>query len=358
MDTRQTATSQLNISAHDNPSVSLSRGPASIRHLASGWSGGGTAFVFSGGGARGALHVGALRALLEHGVTPDLLVGTSIGAWNAAWLARTPTLDGVEQLGDVWRSLSTAQVLLGRMSSVRSSLAVRCMLLASAVSRMVRGRSSLYDDAGMRHLLAQHFADATFEDLAVPLRVIAADLTHGGRAVFRSGPLVPCVLASSAIPGIFPPVHIGDGVYADGGTVDGCSIETAVELGARRIFVLAIGYDTEGDGGSLWSTSASPDLTADRRARGYSAAATIQRASQIMGNYQIFRALERVPRGVEVHLLQLSTGDGGGTLSFRNVSEWIDGAYHVTDEYLRSALPSRDPAPALPPDERVPALIA
>ena len=294
----------------------------------------GTAFVFSGGGARGALHVGALRALLEHGVRPDMVIGTSIGAWNAAWLARTPTLQGVEALANAWRDLQPAQALLGR--SPRTRLPMRTLsgrLLVTAVRRLVRGQSSLYSDAGMRQVLSRHLGDVAFEDLALPLRVIAADLTNGGRAIFQSGPVVPAVLASSAIPGIFPPVRIGDAIYADGGTVDGCSVETAVKLGARRIFVLAIGYDTLGDGGALWDGAAQPAMDG---ASPYSAAAVIQRASQVMGNYQIQRALERTPQGVEAYLIALTPGTGQGTLNFGGVSEMIEHAYNSTQEYLRT----------------------
>jgi NTE family protein len=299
-----------------------------------------TAFVFSGGGARGALHVGALRALLEHGVRPDVVVGTSIGAWNAAWLARTPTPDGVEALAEVWGGLEPARVLFGRALPAHSPL--RLLLMLAALRRVAGGCSSLYGDTGLRQVLAHHFAGVTFEDLALPLRVIAADLTHGGRTVFGSGPVLPAVLASSAIPGIFPPVQIGAALYGDGGTVDGCSVETAVELGARRIFVLAIGYDTVGDGGARWSCDAA--ARGDGRSP-YSAAAVIQRASQVMGNYQIQRALERLPQGVEAHVIRLSTGDGSGTLNFSGVSGWIDQAYATTREYLRSALPHDETAP-------------
>jgi NTE family protein len=279
-----------------------------------------------------------MRALLEYGEHPDMLVGTSIGAWNAAWLARMPTLAGVEQLAEVWRGLRPAQVLLGRGSSRISSLMLRCMLLVSALRRIANGSASLYSDVGMRQIVAQYLGDDTFEQLALPLRVIATDLSHGGRAVFKSGAVAPAVLASSAIPGIFPPVRIGNNYYADGGAVDGCSIETAVELGAQRIFVLAIGYDTEGDGGAPWVSAARS--TSARWPTSRSTAAAIQRASQVMGNYQIQRALERVPAHVETHIISLATGDGGGTLSFRDTSTWIERAYFATRDYLRAALPA------------------
>lgn len=293
---------------------------------------GATAFVFSGGGARGALHVGALRALLEAGIRPDMLVGTSIGAWNAAWLAHSPTLEGVEALADIWRSLRAGQALLGQRPAIWSrARALRGQLMLTALRRIAGGCASLYSDTGLRQILTQRFADMTFEDLALPLSVIATNLSHGGRAVFQRGPLVDAVLASSAIPGIFPPVSVGGALYADGGMVDGCSVETAIEMGARRIFVLAIGYDAEAGDGAAWAHAGAQALARQ------SAPSVIQRASQVMGNYQIQRELERTPPGVETHLISLSPGMGGGTLSFGDVSELIERAYTSTRAYLKIA---------------------
>lgn len=288
---------------------------------------GATAFVFSGGGARGALHVGAVRALLEAGIHPHMLVGTSIGAWNAAWLARSPTLEGVDALAAVWASLQPGQILLGQQHPFCSrARALKWLLTLTALRRIASGRASLYSDSGLRQLLTQHFTGLMFEDLALPLSVIATDLSHGGRAVFRRGPIVDAVLASSAIPGIFPPVRVGASLYADGGLVDGCSVETAIEMGARRIFVLAIGYDAEAGDGSAWTHDGAR-----------SAPSVIQRASQVMGNYQIQRELERAPHGVETHLISLSPGAGGGSLSFRSVSAWIECAYSSVRAYLDTA---------------------
>ncbi|MGZ3714250.1 MAG: patatin-like phospholipase family protein [Ktedonobacterales bacterium] len=301
-----------------------------------------TAFVFSGGGARGALHVGALRALLEAGIYPDMAVGTSIGAWNAAWLARTPTLEGVEDLANIWQALLPQHVLFGRRFPLCSRvLSFKGLAMLAALRRLKGGCSSLYGDAGLRQLLTLHLTDQRFEDLALPLSVIATDLSHGGRAVFRSGHVVDALLASSAIPGIFPPVCIDGSMYADGGMVDGCSVETAVDLGARRIFVLAIGFDSDADGGSSWSVNKEHSPKQARRGSGRTIPAVIQRASQVMGNYQIQRAIERAPLDVEIHLISLSTGTGGGTLSFGNVSQWMSSAYDSTRAYLDTMCSSR-----------------
>jgi len=186
-----------------------------------------TAFAISGGGARGAAQVGMLRALLERNITPDLVVGVSIGAWNGAWLAHRPELDWVKQLEDVWRHVT------------RRTLD---MVWWRAARNMVRRKPSLYEGDGLSRFVARHLQVHNFEDLAVPLHTVAIDLTVGTKAVFSHGPLAPAVLASSAIPGIFPPVVIDGRQHVDGGLVDPTGLDTAIELGARRVYVLDSGY--------------------------------------------------------------------------------------------------------------------
>src|SRR5439155_389914 len=133
-----------------------------------------TAFAISGGGARGAAQVGMLRALIERGIKPDLIVGVSIGAWNGAWIAYRPQLDWVRQLEQVWRQVS------------RRTLD---MVWWRAARNMVRRRPSLYEGAGLSRFVARHLQVNDFEDLAVPLHTVAIDLTMGTKAVFSHGSL-------------------------------------------------------------------------------------------------------------------------------------------------------------------------
>ena len=305
-----------------------------------------TAFVLSGGGARGALQVGALRALLEHGERPDVVVGTSIGAWNGSWLARTPTLAGLEALANVWRGLSTARVLLGRdLPANYPQQALTGLLMFTALRRLTRGSSSLYGDEGLRQLLDRLVGNITFADLALPFSVVATDLSHGDRAVFDSGPLAPVLLASSAIPGVFPPVRIGDSVYSDGGTVDSCSLETALQLGARRIFILAVGHDLAEEGGQRWSIPPEPAEPPTHGATPplrQTMTDVIERAAQVMGHHQLKRVLDHLPRGVEAHLISLSTGSGYNSLDFSATGEWMERAYRCTRDYLHTAFPDAE----------------
>ncbi len=303
-----------------------------------------TAFILSGGGARGALQAGALRALLEQGIRPDVVVGTSIGAWNGAWLAYQPTLDGVENLIATWREVHTAWIMLGRRRRVFSMQALNSMLMWEAVRRILGSMPSLYGDLGLQQLLTRFFGETTFEQMSIPLGVVATDLTHGLHTVFHSGPVVPVLLASSAIPGIFPPVRLGDALYCDGAGLDSTSFEAALALGARRIFVLAIGHDTDSDGGQLWADPMMPGSTWARRWRAsHPMAAVIERSAQVAGRYQLEQALQRLPVGIERHVISLSSGNGSGLLDFANIGQWIEEGYAETRDYILQALPQPQP---------------
>ncbi|MGH2515671.1 MAG: patatin-like phospholipase family protein, partial [Ktedonobacterales bacterium] len=142
--------------------------------------------------------------------------------------------------------------------------------------------------------------------------------------------------ASSAIPGVFPPVRIEDTVYVDGGSLDNCSLETALELGARRIFVLDVGYDENSAGAPLWTSDGNPQTL--RRGLGAPPlAAVLERTVQAMSRYQLARALERIPRGVEVHVLRPGTGESGGALEFGKAPQWIERGYRQALDDLRAA---------------------
>jgi NTE family protein len=304
-----------------------------------------TAFVLSGGGARGALQVGAVRALLEAGVTPDVLIGTSIGAWNAAVLARYPFEEALERMAEAWRQSQPAQVLLGREPRLGTPphQALTGVLMFSAIRRVTQGYPSLYSDTGQKRLIADLLDDVTFEQLRLPLRVVASDLIYARHEIFASGAVAPAVLASSAIPGIFPPVQIGESVYVDGGALDNTNLEIALELGARRIFLLDVGYDATNDDPAFWAravTRSRHEKQLDkaqekpREPTMHPLAAVLERTIQVMSAYQRDRAIERVPPGVEMRVLRLSTGTGDGMLVFGKAEEWMERGYAQTREYL------------------------
>lgn len=170
-----------------------------------------------------------LAAIAERGVTPDLLVGTSAGALNAAYLAGHGfSAATVQQLGSVWRSLRTWRLF--RPDPVRA-----------AGTLLGRG-TAVFGDRGLRELLGRHLSFARLEDAGIPLQVIATDLLTGAEVVLDRGSAVQAVLASSAIPGMLPPVCWSGRTLVDGGLADNTAISAAVRARAERIYVLPCGY--------------------------------------------------------------------------------------------------------------------
>lgn len=183
------------------------------------------AFVLSGGGPLGALQVGATRALSEHGIRPDLVAGTSVGALNATFIAFDPTPAGVEGLEQLWLGLRDTDLFPGGRFK------------ASWARMLVKG-NRVFDNSGLRRLATERLPDARFEDARIPLAIVATDLETGAEKVFSSGPILEPLLASTAMPGIFPPVMIDGREYTDGGVADNVPIGPAVSMGARTIYVM------------------------------------------------------------------------------------------------------------------------
>jgi NTE family protein len=187
------------------------------------------AFVLSGGGVLGAAQVGQLQALIESGVKPGVVIATSVGALNGAGIASDPTLEGAERIAGAWRGLRTEDIFPGSR-------------FARAWNVVSRG-DHIHPNTGIRRLVEQIGA-TTFEDTAVALWISATNLRTGEEHWFSSGPLMRAILASTALPGIFPPVPIDGEMYIDGGVVNNVPVSKAVELGARRIYVLTCGTAT------------------------------------------------------------------------------------------------------------------
>jgi NTE family protein len=184
-----------------------------------------TAFVFSGGASLGALQVGMLHALYEHDVAPDLLVATSAGALNAAFIASRPqTTATVKELGRVWRNLEREDVFPVSMSALVGGVCGR--------------RDHLVPDRALRRLIRRYLEFDDLAEAAIPLYVLAFDLTEGRELLLSDGPALDAVTAAASIPGVFPPVQIGERRLIDGGVVNNTPISHAVELGAKRVYVL------------------------------------------------------------------------------------------------------------------------
>jgi NTE family protein len=186
------------------------------------------AFVLSGGGSLGAIQVGMLEALFEREIAPDLIIGTSVGAINGAYIAgRAPTPATTRALGGIWRSLTRGAIFpINPLTGLIGFL----------------GRSSHLVPAGnLRRLIARHAAIARLEDLPIQLHLIATDVLSGQELRVSRGLAVDAVLASAAIPSVFPPVEFEGRLLMDGGVSDNTPVSHAVALGATEIYVLPTG---------------------------------------------------------------------------------------------------------------------
>jgi NTE family protein len=190
------------------------------------------AFVLSGGASLGAIQVGMLRALLEREVRPDVLVATSVGAVNGAFIAsRGPTLEAVDELATLWCGLRRGQVFpLEPLSGLLGFLGAR---------------RNLVPGTALRRMIGRHVAHDRLEELPVPLHVVACDVLSGQELLLSRGPLVDAVLASAAIPGVLPAVEWEGRLLIDGGVVDNTPLSHAIALGAREIYVLPTGGPCE-----------------------------------------------------------------------------------------------------------------
>jgi NTE family protein len=187
-----------------------------------------TAFVLSGGGSLGAVQVGMLIALAERGVVPDILVGTSVGAINAAWVAGRPGLDGALELAEVWKKVRRQDIFPIRP-------------LAGLLG-FGGARSHLVNSANLRSLLERHLTYDRLEEAPIRLQVVATELLTGIEVLLDHGDVIDAVAASGAIPGIFPPVSIGHQFLVDGGVLNNTPLSHAISAGATRVYVLPTGY--------------------------------------------------------------------------------------------------------------------
>lgn len=185
-----------------------------------------TAFVLAGGGSLGAVQVGMLHALLEHGVHADFVVGSSVGAINAANFAGNPTIEGILQLEELWARIRRADIFPLSWSSLRA---------------LLKRSDSLVDPGNLGRLLADNLPYKDIADARLPLHVMATDQQGMGVRISQ-GNVVQAVLASAAVPGIFPPVVISGRPLMDGAIAANTPLCMAADLGATRIIVLPTGY--------------------------------------------------------------------------------------------------------------------
>lgn len=276
------------------------------------------AFVLSGGGNLGAAQVGMLRALLERGVQPDLIVGCSIGALNGAVLAEAPSLNGIARLERTWLTVVPRDVIPRQR-------------LPHAVALARRGEA-IHSNDGIRRLLARTLCARRFEDLDVRFECVATDVEAAAERWFADGPLFDAVLASSALPALFPPVEIDGRYYLDGGVVNDVPLQRAVDLGAKELYVMEVGSFSR-----RWEVPRRP-------------LDTVRQAHAIARQHRFQKDLTSLPDDVQVHLLPHGTDPERKPIrvgDFRWSAELIEAAYEASSTYLRELdTPSAGNAPA------------
>ena len=188
-----------------------------------------TAFVLSGGGSLGAVQVGMLATLEQRGFRPDLLVGTSVGALNAAYLGANGYDTGVvDRLAHIWRGLRRADVF--PFDPLRQTLA------------MAGRRRSLCSRRPLRRLVEANLKLGDLRDARIPLHIVTTDVMSGEEVLISSGDAVSAILASSAIPAVFAPIQRDDLTLMDGGVANNTGVSHAIALGADRVVVLPAGF--------------------------------------------------------------------------------------------------------------------
>ncbi len=186
-----------------------------------------TAFVLAGGGSRGAVQVGMLTELVERGIVADRVFGASVGAVNGAAYAGDPTPAGMAHLETVWRTLRGNDVFpRGRMDGPWL---------------WFQQRPAVHSNEGLRRIVEQGIAFDRLEDAPIPVEVVATSLKDGRERWLTHGSAIDAVLASAAIPAIFPPVELDGDTLVDGGVVNNVPLSRALATGCTRIYVLLCG---------------------------------------------------------------------------------------------------------------------
>src|SRR5271163_3915890 len=283
LSTRRGAHHALPVSSHSRPPI--------------------TAFVLAGGGSFGAIQVGMLHALVKHGVTADMVVGSSVGALNGAYYAGDPTLKGVLQLETIWRGLTRHDVF-----------PVTWRTLMGFLWR----RDFLIPHDGIQKLVDDHLPYRNLQDARLPVHIVTTDIVSGDSVVLSEGSAAQAIIASTAIPGAFAPVRYKDFYLADGAISSNTPIKVAVAKGANRLIILPTGY--------ACSTGTPPT----------GAVANALHALTLLIARQLVSELEGLPPEIEYFVVPPLCPLVGSPYDFSATAEHIERGIQSTDAWLAS----------------------
>jgi NTE family protein len=260
-----------------------------------------TALVLAGGGSFGAIQVGMMHALAAHGVSADMVVGSSVGAINGAYYAGDPTLKGVLQLEAIWRGLKRDDVF-----------PLNWRTLAGFIWR----RDFLIPHDGVQRLIDDHLPYRNLQDARLPVHIVATDIVSGDSVVLSEGSAAQAIVASTAIPGAFAPVRYKDLYLADGAISSNTPVKVAVAKGARRLIILPTGY--------ACAMHAPP----------VGAVANALHALTLLIARQLVLELEELPREIEYFVVPPLCPLVGSPYDFSRTADHIERAILSTEAWL------------------------
>ena len=260
-----------------------------------------TALVLAGGGSLGAAQVGMLAELCAAGERPELVVGVSAGAINAAFFAREPTERTVTKMAALWAAMTT-----------RSALGLSWRSLLGVIGLTDHVATA----AGLRALLTRELGYRSFAETQVPLHVVCADSLTGQEVTISRGAVIDAVVASSAIPGIFPAVTIDERQLVDGAVAANTPIATAIRLGADRLLVLPAGF-----------ACALPRPPTRPLARA-------MHAITLLGARQLRHDFDRYAATVAIHVVPPLCPIGHSAFDYSHGAELVERARRTTRDWL------------------------
>ncbi|MGB8648534.1 MAG: patatin-like phospholipase family protein [Anaerolineae bacterium] len=274
------------------------------------------AWACSGGGNRGPVQVGAMRALFEAGIVPGMLIGSSAGALNSAFLATDPTPAGVERLAQIWLNTTGSDILPGNFITY--------------IWNVITGADGLNGDAAVRRYFARNIPAEirTFGDLKIKLYITTADIETAQLYLYGDDPTAPlldAVLSSSALPPVWPPVMLKSHQYVDGGVVANVPISIAIDKGADTVYALDL------EGGAPYPVV-------------HGVYNIAMRTITVLVYQQLLRDIDRAIRFSKITLHHLYLGDifaGIPLQDFSHTAEMIQKGYERTHDYLAHPTPNQ-----------------